>query len=251
MMSPEDTEKKWQCCPLWHRKFHNKWNSRIFATRHGCYVPEIYWKGSHPEEIPFESLPSRYVVKPIFNSGGNQNVYVLVDGLDIMRNQTYSHRKLTQELIHAMSWKRTWHRRAPLMVQEFVDGGESGRSVSHEYKIHMFGDTVGAIQAVKRKDNQTASSAFYSEHWNLFDSPMYEDYEHAPYQSPVAYLDQVISVAKRMGHSLGTYARLDFMLTETEFYFGEMTMTPCGPEWTAYAENYFDSLLEGLSQCHK
>ena len=41
----EDPAETWRCCPYWQRTLIQKWNSREFASKHGCRVPELYWSG--------------------------------------------------------------------------------------------------------------------------------------------------------------------------------------------------------------
>lgn len=39
----DDPDEHWHCCENWQRTLGNKWNSREFALRHGCRVPELYY----------------------------------------------------------------------------------------------------------------------------------------------------------------------------------------------------------------
>src|SRR5688572_18144727 len=41
-----DSEETWRsCCKFWQRTLTYKLNSREFAQKYGCRVPELYWSG--------------------------------------------------------------------------------------------------------------------------------------------------------------------------------------------------------------
>src|SRR5205807_6454026 len=75
----DDRGEQWRCCDRWPRTLMNKWNGREFAARHGCPLPELYWRGSDPRAAPLESPPDRFVIRPVFGAG-RRGAMVVVDG---------------------------------------------------------------------------------------------------------------------------------------------------------------------------
>ncbi|MEJ7682262.1 MAG: hypothetical protein WKG06_31315 [Segetibacter sp.] len=63
-MNANDTMEKWKDVKNWQRKLSNKYNSREFARKHSCRVPELYWKGNNYTAIDFDNLPEHYVIRP-------------------------------------------------------------------------------------------------------------------------------------------------------------------------------------------
>ena len=78
-----DPEHIWRFCRYWQRTLLNKFNSREFVQRHGCRVPTLYWSGRRVCELPIDSLPDSYVIRPIIGDSA-RGVYAVVDGHDLM-----------------------------------------------------------------------------------------------------------------------------------------------------------------------
>ena len=128
------------------------------------------------------------------------------------------------------------------MVQEYVKGKQHGGRVSEEYKIHMFADRVAAFEVVDRTNRKSNLTTFFTDEWQLIGEDMLVGQCHGVYREPATWLDEMINVAKKMGAELGTYARLDFMLRDSEFFFGELTFTPtAGRLFTAFSNQYFEN----------
>src|SRR5215212_1161545 len=87
--SRDDPLEAWLCCGFWPRTLVNKWNGREFAARHGCALPALYWWGSNPARAPIESLPSRFVVRPVFGTD-RRGVLVVAEGRELLRDQPLS-----------------------------------------------------------------------------------------------------------------------------------------------------------------
>jgi hypothetical protein len=64
IMRESDPLEKWKDVKNWQRKLHNKYNSREFAKKHDCKVPDLYWKGNDFSTLNFENLPTQYVIRP-------------------------------------------------------------------------------------------------------------------------------------------------------------------------------------------
>ncbi|HVN85564.1 MAG TPA: ATP-grasp fold amidoligase family protein [Candidatus Binatia bacterium] len=236
-----DPETRWRCCSLWQRTLSNKWNAREFALRHGCQVPELYWSGRHIGAVPIESFPEHFVVRPIWGAA-RRNVFVMAGDLNLLTATHYTRRALAQRLIARLGR----FSRFPLLVEEFVRTEAGAYELPTEYKLHMFGETVGAIQVVHRPaGRKPATHRFYEPSWRPFPDRMNTMLEEDDLRAPPACFDDILTCARRLGAAYETYVRVDCYATDRGCVFGEFASTPVeGANFTPFADRYFESLWQ-------
>jgi hypothetical protein len=234
-MSREDPIEKWHCCDLWQRKLANKWNSREFAVKHGCRVPELYWCGRNPARIPFDSLPDHYVIRPVVGHSC-QGVFVMANGVNLLDGQPYSPDQIVAD---TRSRLRPWTRRK-VMVEEFVRTEQGQYRLPPEFKMHVFGGRIASLLYIDR--NKPARGVhldpdFQSLARFLSDDP--ESAEEPPLFTPRRYAwpsdqslpdppvcwDEMKRVARTLGEAYGTYVRIDLYASDKGCVFGEFTPT--------------------------
>lgn len=133
----------------------------------------------------------------------------------------------------------------PVLVEEFIKPEPGEYELPTEYKCHVFGERVGAIQVIQRKDNNRAKHRFYTTQWELFEDPMSTILPLDDYSDPPRCLDEMLASARTLGQAYGTYVRADFYASETGCVFGEFSSTPArGEAFTPYANHYFDALWQ-------
>jgi hypothetical protein len=177
-------------------------------------LPRWYWVTKTPADIPFDSLPDRFVVKATHGSGFNYLVpeKARVDWADVMANCALWLSR------NYYSDNREWaykHIEPRIIVEEFI-GDATGRSALN-HKIFVFGGRAQLIQvdAVDRCDNYDLS-------WNRLDLRGRRD--------PIggvprpALLRDLIECAETLGAGLD-FLRVDLYVTK-KVYFGEMTLYP-------------------------
>ena len=155
----DDPDERWHCCEHWQRTLGNKWNSREFAVRHGCRVPELYWSGARLSSLPWGTLPPQYAIRPAF-AGGRDGTFVIVDGLDLLEGVRHTPSSLTREMRRTHRWRRL----RPTLVEAFVPTESGAFELPIEYKCYMFGETIGAIEIVNRNETET-TQVFYTADW--------------------------------------------------------------------------------------
>jgi hypothetical protein len=239
MRSRHDPEERWRCCRYWQRSLINKWNSREFAVRHGCRVPKLYWVGRSPRKLPFENLPDRYVIRPTFGRS-RRGVYVICEGIDLLSGQAVRSKEMRRNLVGMVRRSVTGR----ILVEEFVGEPDSRPRLPVEVKMHMFGGHVGAISITYRScvPGQT-KRRFYQPDWVPFSDPIHAEGALAdPIPAP-PFLEELREAGTRLGRAYGTYARIDFLLTDGEIVFNEFSSTPCGGRcFTEFANEYFGRL---------
>ena len=145
LRSETDPDSTWKYSLYWQRSLLNKWNSREFAKKYGCRVPNLYWYGKKIEEIPIDSLPEHYVIRPIWGTV-RKGIYVMAGDFDFMRNTNFTKLELQQQ------WLSEFGKvvKVPLLVEEFVRSENQEYKLPTEYKFHTFGDKIAAIDVLER-----------------------------------------------------------------------------------------------------
>lgn len=177
-------------------------------------LPRLYWVTKSPADIPFDRLPTRFVVKATHGSGFNYLVpdKARVDWADVMAQCAFWLKR------NYYSGNREWaykHIEPRIIVEEFLSDG-TGQSPLNQ-KVFVFGGRVQLIQvdAGDRCDN-------YDKSWNRLDlRGRREPIGGVPRP---ALLGDLIDCAEAAGAGLD-FVRVDFYIT-TKVYFGEMTIYP-------------------------
>lgn len=237
-----DPTTTWRCCAYWQRTVVNKWNGREFAAKHGCPAATLYWSGRRLNALPFDTLPSHFVIRPVWGAS-RVGVYVVAEGHELLRQESASPSALRERVRRS--------RRAGgtdlLMVEEFVRTEEGRYELPLEYKCHTFGDTVAAIQVIHRAGMRKteARQRYYSPTWGLMADPMDTGFPLAEPIDPPRCLDEMLRHATTLGEALGTYMRIDFFATDRGCVLNEFSSTPgSGTSYTPYCDEVLGALWE-------
>lgn len=234
----DDPDGAWRCCASWQRTLINKWNGREFAARHGCPLPELYWCGSDPSRAPLESLPDAFVIRPVFGLL-RRGVAVVVDGRELIRGGSAS----AAELRAAFPRSRYLPRRGPVLIEEFVGHDDS---LPLEYKVHVYGEQVGAVSLTRREVGVEPRHRFYARDWEPLPDPINTELPQDDVTERPRCLGRMLNLAAAMGAEIGTYMRVDFFgLGEgaSDCVFNEFSSVPAkGRYYTPYADRVFGEL---------
>ncbi len=254
-----DSDESWRCCACWPRSLINKWNSREFALKNECRVPELYWYGRDLRHVPFQSLPDRYVIRQTFGSG-KERVYVFCGGREVTKGRQVSEDEVRANLGGAFRSVV----RGRILVEEFI-GRKSGTcEMPLECKLFMFGDLVGAIEVFRRSHTRLAPRSYveglgltehmcYSAAWEPFEDPFFkedylrESYGNAPPTDPHPrpdFLPELIAAGKRLGLACGTPVRVDYLVGDKGLFFNEFATTPAIGALTPFADEYLGRLWQ-------
>lgn len=234
-----DSPDTWRCCDQWPRALLNKWNSREFAASHGCRLPALYWHGLRLSGLPLESLPARFVIRPIWGTG-RRGIFVMADGCDLLRGDRPTPARLRQRVRWAPPALFSWADR--ILIEEFVGNRDPPR-LPVEYKCHTFGDRVAAVEMLERTGAHTATHRYYSPTWEPYDDAMCAALPAMPLRPAPAGLHEMVTAAGALGASLGTYMRVDFFASDEGCVFNEFSSTPFGAP-TPFCDALFGRLWE-------
>jgi hypothetical protein len=234
----DDPDEVWRCCDHWQRTLANKWNSREFAAKHGCAVPELYWAGSALESAPLESLPSHFVIRSV-SGAARHGVAVMAHGVDILRNQPMSPADLRQRF----AARTTFGPRIQVLAEEFVRTEDGADLLPVEYKCHAFCGVIAAVQVIVRTAAKQAKHRYYTPAWEPFPDRMGTALAEDAVRTPPRCLAEMLRAASTLGSAFGSYVRVDFFATDRGAVFNEFSAMPAGGrKFTPYCEQLFGAL---------
>lgn len=206
-------------------QFADKYAVRAYvAERLGeDILPQLYFSTVDPSNIPFDTLPDKFVVKPTHGSGW---VRIVTDKSQLDRNELVNICKswLGESFYKGM---REWpYKNIPprIIIEEFIDDG-SGDS-PNDYKLFVFGGRVEIIQ-VDVSRFKAHQRNIYDRNWNQINVKFLYPHSDAAIKLPI-HLTDMIDAAEMLCKGID-FVRADFYDTQHRIYFGELTTTPeCG-----------------------
>lgn len=239
IMNANDTMEKWKDVKNWQRKLSNKYNSREFARKHGCRVPELYWKGNNYTAIDFDNLPEHYVIRPT-KGHSLKLVFLIKNSINLMDGKKYSKEDIKVVLSKALYDDQ----KIEFLFEEFVRTEDGEYKIPDDYKFYMFNGQIGCIQVINRLSNTTGFTSWYDENWNLLPN-LTTNYPEGKVQPIPKCLQEMIDYAGKLSKSYEIFVRVDFYATDKGAVFGEFTPTPgLGNGFTADGEKLLTEYWE-------
>lgn len=204
-----------------------------------------------PDEIDFNALPDRFVLKANHGSG-----MILI----VKDKSSLNIRKARKEMAEWLKtpygfWEgeRHYHRiPRKIIAEEYIEQDDGNL---YDYKIYCFNGNPEFIQVIGDRDFHTHSTRdiFYDTDWRLtpytYDCPRFEKEMPKPLQ-----LEQMLSIAKNLCRDF-IYVRVDlYLLDNGVIKFGEMTFHPFSGfgRWQPPEANLLmgEKIRLPLSQCN-
>lgn len=211
----EDDSLKTKCA--------DKYLVRDYITELGysSILIDLYKVYDSVEEINFDELPNRFVLKCTHGSGFNI----------ICSNKEQLNEKETMVLLK--KWMKTdfsllsaephYSKIKPrIIVERFL--GESDGKVPIDYKIHCFHGKPEIIELVLHRGTNEQKYILLNSDWDVLPYNEQSTHYNGDIQKPEK-LDQMLEIAKELS-SVFTYVRVDLYFYDNEVYFGELTFTP-------------------------
>lgn len=250
LMHAEDPMSGWTAPEHWQRLLENKHNSREFAKKMGCRVPDLYWQGKDYSTLDFSSLPSQYVIRPTIGHSA-RSVYLMQGNLNLLDNLTYTQDDIVAEMAKVSAQNPD----VAFLCEEFL-ADESGRyRIPDDYKFYMFNGEVACIQLINRwgpkQEGIKGTVQYYDENWKLMDKIRKSAYTEGKYQQAPNCLPEMISFAKTLSKAYQIFVRVDLYATQKGAVFGEFCPTPArGYGFTPFGNkllvNAWDKNCKGL-----
>ena len=237
--------EKWKDVKNWQRKLSNKYNSREFARKHNCRVPELYWKGRDFDTIDFDNLPEYYVIRP---TSGHclQQVFLMKNFVNLMDGKKYSKEDIKCNLSKSLNENK----KLAFLIEEFVRTEEGEYKIPDDYKFYMFNGQISCIQVINRLNNSKGFTSWYDQNWNPLNN-LTTNYPDGINQSRPKCFEEMTEFARKLSKSYEIFVRVDFYATDKGAVFGEFTPTPAlglgfTPDGNKLLTAYWDKFCDGL-----
>jgi protein associated with RNAse G/E len=179
------------------------------------YLIPLYWHGTDPARIPFDSLPSQYVVK----SNHASSHVIRVDG-EVRRDEVVAQATAWMRENYYWVWREEqYYRIRPrILVEGYLDDGYAAGPL--DYRFYCFSGEPALIQV---SDHVLDLHVFFDTDWHTLDVRFREGGTYDVAQPP--NLDEMISAAVALARPFD-FVRVDLYNLHGDIRFGELTFTP-------------------------
>lgn len=210
---------------------------------YGHMLNQLYGRYVTEDEIDFNSLPSKFVIKP--NNACEEVILV--------KDKSKLNLRKTKRLINHWLKYRYGIMNAQLhylkiqpsiIIEEFLNENYRTDSSLTDYKFSCFNGIVESILVVSSRNTQDHSYKLnlYDTDWNSLNHFLCQNVNDRQIPKPVS-LNQMIDACKTLGYNI-PYVRIDFYEIEGKSYFGEFTFTTGFGYFTEEYYGYLGSKLE-------
>lgn len=188
---------------------------------YGYLLNELIWQGSNPEEIPFEKLPNRFVIKVTHGSTFN---IICTDKSKINKTAIIAKcRKWLKAKFLPCYGEWFYGVEKPRIIVEKYLEGDNGMPL-FDYKIFCFNGKPEMVYVDTWKNGKHAINA-YDMDLHLFEGVElgYPNDDSSVIEQPECW-DEMIKIASELSKDF-LHVRVDFYYTHGRIYFGELTFT--------------------------
>lgn len=209
----------------------DKYRVREYLKNKGCeeIAVEAYGFYDTVDDIPWETLPNKFVIK--WNFGCGQNLICFDKSrLDISnaKKKLKSWYK-TKDTFYLPYSEMQYRGISPKLVCERLIEGDGG-GLPIDYKVYCFNGKAHCVLVCVGRDSEGhgAKYYFFDRNWNLL------RYNKTGKNAPKDFtlpkpegIDDLFRYADRLSSPF-PFVRADFYLERGKVIFGELTFTPCG-----------------------
>lgn len=224
LRSPKTYNEKLQWLKLYDRKeIYSKLVDKYAVRKYIAeYVGEEYlvplvggpWK--KVEEIDFDSLPDRFVLKTTHDSG---NVIVCTDKekLDIIKVRKELKKKLKRKYFY---YGREWpykNVKPQIFAEKYIGEDET---LPDDYKFYVFDGNIDSVMICRERETGNTKYAFFDMNWERL---YYQYIEPEIEVRRPENLEELINVVKKISKDF-LEVRIDLYNVNGKIYFGEITL---------------------------
>ena len=235
--NPKTFSEKLQWLKLYDRNpvystMVDKYDAKHYAAQRigeAHIIPVLGGPWDHPDEIDYDALPSRFVLKTTHDSGG-----VLICKDKNTFDRAYAKQFLLDHLkrdyyLHCREWPYK-NVKPRIYAETYLSNSQENVGIS-DYKFFTFNGEpklmyIAGGRDYAKKDQQVVYADFFDMDYNHVDLKI--DHENAPVcpEKPENF-DLMVDYAKKLAQ--GTkHLRVDFYEVDGNLYCGELTFFHCG-----------------------
>ncbi len=207
-----------------------KLNSYSFAQSHAIRIPTLLGLWDTPEDIPWDELPDRIVLKS-HTGASSRGVFPLrrIDGrwFVVTRPEPIEPTEIVEQLTSLVRARRI---DGPFFGQELVGAGRDD-ALPTEVRVHCFYGEVGVVN-VRRATSHGDNAGTRTRRFLPDGSPGPPHRWHSDdVELPDAF-HTAVDVGRRLStHIPRAFVRIDLLDDDGDVVFGELTPRPGGPHY--------------------
>lgn len=215
----------------------DKYSVRAYVEEKGLghILNDLYATFESPEDICFDNLPDKFILK--LSNGSSTNL--VCEDKDSMDLETVKKQFKAFFMQSGSSAGREWVYRKeqkPIIVAEkFLEDPNEAHGALRDYKILCFNGKVEYIICVAGRYTKDYCHIVYDADWNKIDVKIGDSSFEGNYEKPETF-DEMKKIAETLSADFPA-ARIDLYSIEGKIYFGEITFFP----WSGYQRFYPDS----------
>jgi hypothetical protein len=226
LQNPTTYNEKLQWIKLYDKnqlmpKCVDKYTVREYVESKGCknILNELLWQGFNPEEIPYDKLPNKFVIK--VTHGSTFNIICTdkskLDKKDVIKK---CNKWLKAKFLPCYGEWFYGIEKPRIIVEKYLDDGHNGDLF--DYKVFCFNGKAKLIDVhCGRFDKHKRN--IYDTKWNFLEEVQFK-YEHFERLEKPKELSELIKYAEILSKDF-LHARVDFYIVNGKVIFGELTFT--------------------------
>ena len=187
------------------------------------YLIPLLGVWDNPDEIDFDALPEKFVLKCNHNSGLGMCICKDKNSLDINKVKKELRRGLKQDYyLTGREWPYKNVKRK-IIAEQFMKSDEGGLT---DYKVHCFNGVPKLILVCKDRFTKTGlTEDFFDVEWNHLDVKRPKQNNSSTSIAKPDELDEILKLSTKLSKNI-PFLRTDFYIIEGKVYFSELTFYP-------------------------
>ena len=187
------------------------------------YLIPLLGVWDNPDDIDFDSLPNKFVLKCNHNSGLGMCICKDKSKLDISKVKKELRKGLKQD--YYLTGREWPYKDVPrkIICEQYMEDDSDGNL--NDYKVCCFnGKAMCSFVNTDRFNGKGLKVTFYDRDWNVLPFTRHYPKANESIDKPVNY-DKMIEFAEKISKEM-PFGRIDFYEVKNELYFGEITFYP-------------------------
>lgn len=215
-----------------------------YAQRLDLPLPERYAEVTTIDELDFDALPDRVVIKPN-NSADNDCVMLFAGEQEVFTGDRVPLAERPDYVRRVFAAGRFIKPDTRIIAEEFIQDYDERFVVPRDFKVFVAGGRPWVIQVVDRTGPKSNwRHRYYSQDWVPYDHFNMTNATDKAIDRPM-HFDQMMDLSRRIAEDINCFMRLDFYLARRGAVFGEFTSYPnAGLQFTQIGNNVLCDLMD-------
>lgn len=226
LKNPKTFNEKIQWIKIYDRnplmpKCVDKYTVREYITKRKCseILNELIWEGFNPEEIPFDKLPEKFVIKVTHGSTFNI-ICTDKNKLNIEEAKRKLKKWLKEKFLPCYGEWFYGIEKPRIIVEKFIESEEELK----DFKVFCFNGEPKIIGVYSNRNSGNLCQEMYDINWNLLEGHTNHYALPKKLTQKPKNIQKMLKYAKKISKGFN-HVRVDFFNPNNNLIFGEMTFT--------------------------